>query len=69
MCRKASKKLKEVVSLRKRAEKMPCISNPLTFTTDWANSADDKLVIFFLTFSKKQDLTFHPNCLYWRQFA
>ena len=29
----------------------------------------DKLVIFFLFFLRKQDLTFHANCLHWRQFA
>ena len=37
----------------------------LTFTTLWANSAENKLVIFFLFFSRKQDLTFHTNCLLW----
>ena len=26
-----------------------------------ANSADDKLMIFFLIFPRKQDLTFHAN--------
>ena len=31
---------------------------PLTWTTIWANSADDKLVIFFLIFPRKQDSTF-----------
>ena len=31
----------------------------LTFTTHLANSADDKLVIFFLIFSRKQNVTFH----------
>ena len=35
----------------------------------WANLADLKLVIFFLIFPRKQDLTFHANCLHWRQFA
>ena len=25
--------------------------------------------IYFLFFSRKQDLTFHANCLHWRQFA
>ena len=25
--------------------------------------------IFFLIFSRKQDLTFHANCLCWRQFG
>ena len=34
-----------------------------TFTTLWPNSADKKLVIFFLFFPEKQDLTFHANCL------
>ena len=33
------------------------------FTTLWANS-DDKLMIFFLIFPRKQDLTFHVNCLH-----
>ena len=30
----------------------------LTFTTLWANSADDKWMFFFLTFPRKQSLTF-----------
>ena len=44
----------------------------LTFTTLWANSADDKLMIwwyFFFIFPRKQDQTFHANCLHWRKFA
>ena len=32
-------------------------------------SADDILKYFFLIFPRKQDLTFHANCLQWRQFA
>ena len=35
----------------------------------WANSADDKLMICFLSFPRQQDLTFHANHLPWRQFA
>ena len=42
--------------------------NYLTFITLWANSADDKFMIFSC-FPRKQDLTFHANCLHWRQFA
>ena len=40
----------------------------VTFTTLFANSADDKLVIFFLInyFPRKPDLTFRANCLHWR---
>ena len=41
----------------------------LTFTTLWVDSADDKLMAFILNFPGKQDLTFHANCLHWRQFA
>ena len=41
----------------------------LIFTALWSNSAVDKLMIFFLFFPRKQDLTFHTNSLYWRQFA
>ena len=41
----------------------------LIFTTLWGNSADEKLVTFFLLFRRKQDLKFHANCLHWRQFA
>ena len=40
-----------------------------TFTTLWAFSADDKLIILFLILPRKQDLTFHANCLLRRQFA
>ena len=36
---------------------------PLTL---WANAEDNKLVIFFLFFPRKQDLTFHANCLHWK---
>ena len=35
----------------------------LTFTTHWAYSAEDKLVIFFRIFARKQDLIFHANYL------
>ena len=35
----------------------------LTFTTLWANSADDKLMIFLFFFAKKYALKFHANCL------
>ena len=41
----------------------PEFANTLTFTTLWAFSADDKLMIFFLIFPSKLDLTFHANCL------
>ena len=37
---------------------------PLTLTLAfnlWANSADDKLMIFSSFFPRKQDLTFHAN--------
>ena len=34
-----------------------------------ANSAVDKLMIFFLIFPSKLDLTIHANCLLRRQFA
>ena len=36
------------------------LNDPLTFTTLWANSADDKLIFF----SRKQVLTFHAHCLH-----
>ena len=43
----------------------------MTFTTLWANSADEKLTLllllffffFFLNKKKKTGLTFHANCL------
>ena len=43
----------------------------LTITTLWADSAKDKLIIYiyFFCFPSKQGLTFHANCLHWRQFA
>ena len=34
-----------------------------TFTTIWANSANGILMILFLIFPRKQDVTFHANCL------
>ena len=46
-------------------------SKNLNFTTLWANSAGDKMVIccfffffFFVFFPRKQDLTFDANCLH-----
>ena len=36
---------------------------PLTFTTLWAYLADNKVILFFLFFQRKQALTFHANCL------
>ena len=38
-------------------------------TTLLANSTDEKFMIFFYMFPRKQDLTFHANCLHWRQYA
>ena len=41
----------------------------INFYHSWAKSADDKLMIhlyFFLFFPRKQDLTFHANCLHRR---
>ena len=43
---------------------------PLTFTTLWADAADDKLRTYFLMFFlRKQASTFHANCLLRRQCA
>ena len=36
----------------------------LTFTTHWADSADDKLVIFFLFFPEKRILHFSGDNLH-----
>ena len=41
----------------------------LTFTTLLANSADDKLVVFFLFFTENKVLAFYAHCFHWRQFA
>ena len=41
----------------------------LTLTTLWANSTDDKLMIFFSYFPRKQAFAFHANCLLRRQDA
>ena len=41
----------------------------LTFTTLWANSADNKLMTNFLFLTEKKDLTFHTNYLCWRQLV
>ena len=40
------------------------LTKSLTLTSLWASSADDKLIIFFIIFPIKQDLTFRANCLY-----
>ena len=42
---------------------------PLTFTTLLAISADNKFDDTFLISSSQQNLTFHANCLYLRQFS
>ena len=39
------------------------------YHTSWANSADDKIDSIFLIFPRIQVLTFHANCLHWKQFA
>ena len=44
------------------------VSNPLTPTTLRTNSADDKFLIFFLTFSRKQELTNEmSNPVFWEK--
>ena len=40
----------------------------LTFTTLWANSADDKLIFFLFCFPRKQNLIFHGDNLYEMSF-
>ena len=45
------------------------IRNTSIFTTLWAYSADDKIIVFFSYFPRKQDLTCHANCLQRTQFA
>ena len=42
------------------------MSNLLMWLVYWANSADNKLVIVFLIFSRKQVLTLHAYCLHER---
>ena len=37
------------------------VYSPLTFTTFWANSADNKLTIFFLVFPETEALMFRAN--------
>ena len=50
--------------------KYPISFQLLTLATFLANSADDKLMIFFFfIFPRKQGLTFHANGLHWRPFA
>ena len=40
----------------------------LTVTALWADSADDKLMIIFLVFPRKQDLTFEmSNPVFWKK--
>ena len=41
----------------------------LTSTTLWADSADNKLMIFFLIFPGNRIWQYNTNCLHWRQFA
>ena len=38
-------------------------------TTLWANSSNNKWMIFFLIFPQKKALTFYANCLTRREFA
>ena len=44
-------------------------SNCLTFTTLWANTANDKLMIFSLFFPENRIWQFMQNWLQWRQFV
>ena len=41
----------------------PQLCGILTLNTLWANSADKKLMIYFLIFPRKQNMSFHANCL------
>ena len=41
----------------------------LTLSTPGKNFSRRHFEIFFLIFPRKQNLTFHANCLQWRQFA
>ena len=41
----------------------------MAFTTLLTKSAGSVLVIFFLIFPRKQDLTFHANCLQWKNIS
>ena len=50
-------------------KKRKIMLSAITFTTVWSNSANDKLVIFFYFFPRKQDSICKANCLLWRQFA
>ena len=46
------------------------LTNSLTFTTPWANSADGKSIMFFLLFRLTNFiLIFQANCLHWRPYA
>ena len=64
------KKHKHKKKNKKKTQQMaPYFLCKPTFTIVWANSADDNLMIFFLFFSVNRDLTFHTNCLQWRQSA
>ena len=44
-------------------------SSPLTLSTLGKIFTRWHFEIFFLIFLRKQDMTFHANCLLWRQFA
>ena len=55
----------KVKQLHTHKQIWPHLPGSIDFTTLWANSAHNKLMIFFLFFSRKQDLTFHTNCLHW----
>ena len=51
---------------QKKSDRIKKPHNSLTFTTLWANSADDKLAIFsyyFLILPREQNLAIHKNCL------
>ena len=55
--------------MREKLQYINVRGNYLTFTALWANTADGRLMIFFLFFPENRDLIFHANCLHWRQFA
>ena len=48
---------------------LPCLLFTWQFFNLYHSVLIQQMILFFFIFHRQQDLTFHANCLHWRQFA
>ena len=48
---------------------LPCLHFTQQFFNLYHSVLIQQMILFFFIFHRQQDLTFHANCLHWRQFA